>query len=206
VPTLTDLYYHDPTSLGNPNLRPERAWDFEGGLEWNAPHRLHGDVTVFQLREQDVIDYMRSSPAVQWQATNIDRLHFNGFEGSLKAPLSSSQEIDFSYTAMHGYHEAMPGIQSEYAFWYPAQSAVISWRAQLPYGLLARSRVGVLDRYQYKTYGLWDVYLARNTGRIRPFVQLTNLTNTSYQEVQMVSMQGRAIVAGVEVSVFSGKK
>ena len=76
----------------------------------------------------------------------------------------------------------------------------------MPYGLLARSRVGVLDRYQYKTYGLWDVYLARTTGRIHPFVQLTNLTNTSYQEVQMVSMQGRAIVAGVEVVVFSGKK
>jgi iron complex outermembrane receptor protein len=66
--------------------------------------------------------------------------------------------------------------------------------------------VGVLDRYQYKTYGLWDIYLARNTGRIHPFVQLTNLTNTSYQEVQMVAMQGRAIVAGVEVVVFSGKK
>ena len=87
---------------------------------------------------------------------------------------------------MHGYHQAMPGIESEYAFWYPAQSGVFSWRAQLPHGILARSRVGVLDRYEYKTYGLWDVYVARSTGRIHPFVQLTNLTNTSYQEVQMV--------------------
>ncbi len=206
VPTLTDLYYHDPTSLGNPNLRPERAWDFEGGLDWNAAHHLRGDVTAFQLREQDVIDYMRSSPAEQWMATNIDNLHFNGIETSLAAPLPHAQELDVSYTAMHGYHQAMPGVESEYAFWYPTQSAVVSWRAQLPYGLLARSRVGVLDRYQYKTYGVWDVYLARNAGRIHPFVQFTNLTNTSYQEVQMVAMQGRAIVAGVEVVVFSPKK
>ena len=206
VPTMTDLYYHDPTSLGDPNLRPERAWDFEGGMEWNALGRLHGDVTVFQLREQDVIDYMRDSPSALWQATNIDRLHFNGLESSLKAAISSSQEIDLSYTAMHGYHQAMPGIESEYAFWYPAQSAVVSYRAQLPYGILARTRVGVLDRYEYKTYGLWDVYLARTKGRIQPFVQLTNLTNTSYQEVQMVSLPGRAIVAGVQVVVFSGKK
>ncbi len=207
VPTLTDLYYHDPTSLGNPDLRPERAWDFEGGLDWNAPHRLHGDVTLFQLREQDVIDYMRDSPTAEWQATNIDRLHFDGVEASLDAPLFHSQELDLSYTAMHGYHDPMaPGVESEYAFWYPTQSAVVSWRAQLPYGLLARSRIGVLDRYQYKTYGLWDIYLTRNAGRIHPFVQLTNLTNTSYQEVQMVAMQGRAIVAGVEVVVFSGRK
>ncbi len=206
VPTMTDLYYHDPTSLGDPNLRPERAWDYEGGLEWNGPRSLQANVTVFQLREQDVIDYMRASPTDLWQATNIDRLHFDGVETSLKAPIFHTQEIDLSYTAMHGYHEAMPGIESEYAFWYPAQSAVIAWRAQLPHGLLARTRVGVLDRYQYKTYGLWDVYLARNTGRIRPFIQLTNATNTSYQEVQQVSMQGRAVVAGVEVALFSGKK
>jgi hypothetical protein len=29
---------------------------------------------------------------------------------------------------------------------------------------------------------------------------------TSYQEVQMVAMPGRAVVAGVEVAVYSGKK
>ena len=49
VPSLTDLYYHDPTSVGSPNLRPERAWDLETGLEWNGRRRLHGDLTLFQL-------------------------------------------------------------------------------------------------------------------------------------------------------------
>lgn len=207
VPTMTDLYYHDPTSVGNPNLRPERAWDYEAGAEWHGPRRLQGDLTLFELREQDVIDYLRDSPSALWQATNIDQLTFRGVESSLRAPLSHSQEIDLSYTAMHGFHQALPsGTESEYAFWYPAQSAVFSWRAQLPRGLLVRSRVGILDRFEYKTYGLWDLYLARSTGRIRPFVQLTNLTNTSYQEVQMVSLPGRALVAGVEAVIFSGKK
>jgi iron complex outermembrane receptor protein len=206
VPSLTDLYYHDPTSVGNPNLRPERAWDFETGLDWHGPRRLQGELTLFDLREQDVIDYMRSSPTAVWQATNIDRLQFRGGETSLRAALTHSQELDLSYTAMHGDHAAMPGIESEYAFWYPVQSGVFSWRADLPHGILARSRVGVLDRYGYKTYGLWDLYLARAAGRIRPFVQLTNLTNTSYQEVQQVAMPGRALVVGVEAVVFSRAK
>jgi iron complex outermembrane receptor protein len=206
VPSLTDLYYHDPTSVGNPNLRPERAWDFETGLDWHGPRRLQGEFTLFDLREQDVIDYMRNSPAAVWQATNIDRLQFLGGETSLRAALGHSQELDLSYTAMHGYHAAMPGIESEYAFWYPVQSGVVSWRANLPHGFLARSRVGALDRYGYKSYGLWDIYLARSTGRIHPFIQLTNLTNTSYQEVQMVAMPGRAVVAGVEAVIFSRGK
>ena len=40
------------------------------------PRHLHGDLTLFQLREQDVIDYMRDSPTAVWQATNIDQLAF----------------------------------------------------------------------------------------------------------------------------------
>ena len=206
VPTLTDLYYHDPTSVGSPYLRPERAWDFETGLEWNAAHSLKGDVTVFDLRERDVIDYMRSSTLVPWQASNIDQLNFRGVESSLRISLPRSEALDFNYTVMHGSHTIMPGVESEYAFWYPVQSAVISWRAPLPGGLLARSRLGILDRYGYKTYALWDIYLARSVGRIHPFVQLTNLTNTSYTEVQQVAMPGRALVAGLEVAVLSGKK
>jgi hypothetical protein len=159
------------------------------------------------LREQDVIDYMRGSPTAVWQATNIDRLHFNGAETTLRAPLPHSQEIDLSYTAMHGYHNPLPpGTESEYAFWYPVQSGVFSWIAQLPHGMLVRSRAGLLDRYEYKTYGVWNLYAARSKGRIRPFIKFTNLMNSSYQEVQMVSMPGRAVVAGVEIAVVSGKK
>lgn len=206
VPSLTDLYYHDPTSVGNANLRPERAWDYETGVEWNGPRRLRGDLTLFDLREQDVIDYMRDSPTAVWQATNIDQLDFHGVESSLHAAITRSQQLDLSYTAMHGDQQAMPGVESEYAFWYPVQSAVVGWRAQLPHGILARSRIGVLDRYRYKTYGVWDIYVARSAGRIHPFIQFTNLTNTSYQEVQQVAMPGRAVVVGVEAVVFSGRK
>src|SRR5690606_38842340 len=36
VPSFTDLYYQDPANRGNPDLRPERAWGYEGGLDWNA--------------------------------------------------------------------------------------------------------------------------------------------------------------------------
>lgn len=35
LPTYTDLYYSDPANLGNPLLKPESAWSFEGGPEWN---------------------------------------------------------------------------------------------------------------------------------------------------------------------------
>ena len=77
LPTYTDLYYHDPANVGSPNLRPERAWSYEGGLDWNAGGRLRASVTVFQRRERDGIDYVRSAPTDIWRATNFQRLAFH---------------------------------------------------------------------------------------------------------------------------------
>ena len=63
-----------------------------------------------------------------------------------------------------------------------------------------------MDRYQYKTYGCGIfTWLATRDASIRLCNSPISPTRR-YQEVQMVSMQGRAVVAGVEVVVFSGKK
>ena len=32
LPTYTDLFYKSPTENGNPNLKPESAWSYEGGV------------------------------------------------------------------------------------------------------------------------------------------------------------------------------
>ena len=59
-----------------------------------------------------------------------------------------------------------------------------------------------MQRYARDPYAVFDLYLARSAGRIHPFVQLTNLTSTSYQEIFGVAMPGRGIVGGVELTVF----
>ena len=43
-------------------------------------------------------------------------------------------------------------------------------------------------------YGLFDVYAAYTRSRIHPFLQLTNITNTVYQEVAGVAMPKRAVL------------
>ena len=39
VPSYTELYYSDPSDFGNPNLRPESAWTYEGGADWQPISR-----------------------------------------------------------------------------------------------------------------------------------------------------------------------
>lgn len=205
LPTYTDLYYHDPANIGSPTLRPERAWSYEGGIDWNAGGRLRAGVTVFQRRERDGIDYVRSTPTGIWRATNFQRLSFTGVEAEVTLRPVSSHEISWQYTGLHGAQNALSGLQSKYVFNYPVHSGVVSWQGAFAHGLIARTRIGALQRYQRDPYGLWDVYGAWNRSRVRPFLQLSNLTSTSYQEIPGVAMPGRSILGGIEIRVFGSR-
>jgi iron complex outermembrane receptor protein len=201
LPTYTDLYYHDPANLGSPNLRPERAWSYEAGMQWTPAARLRADVAIFHRSERDGIDYVRSSAADIWRATNVDRLHFTGVETSVDARLSAAQSVAIRYTAIHGAQAAFVDLVSRYVFNYPSQSAVAEWRGSFSHHVLARTRIGALYRRARDPYALWDLYGAWGEHAVRPFVQLTNITATHYEEVAGVVMPGRAIVGGVEWSI-----
>ena len=46
---------------------------------------------------------------------------------------------------------------------------------------------------------MWDISLVHDHGRVEPFLQMTNLSNTGYDEIVGVRMPGRAFLGGVKV-------
>jgi len=46
---------------------------------------------------------------------------------------------------------------------------------------------------------MWDFYAALPHGKIHPFLQVANVTNTSYESTPGVIMPGRTIIGGVEL-------
>ena len=201
VPSYTDLYYHDPANLGSPDLRPERAWTYEGGLDWNPGGRVRGAVTIFKRRERDGIDYYRSSPTDVWRALNIQNLDFTGVEASLRLVPARGQSLDLRYTGLRGAQDTVPVGFTKYTFNYPTHSGVVAWQASLRRDVVVRSRVGVLDRRARDPYALWDLYAAVTPGRVHPFLQVSNVTSTRYQEILGVGMPGRTVIGGIELVV-----
>lgn len=199
LPTYTDLYYIDPTTLGNPSLKPEFAWNFDGGLDWFPSARTVGSATIFYSRQHDTIDYVRAAPTDPWQASNLDRVRFTGIETSLAWHPTATQEIKLGWTALAGAQNALHGLQSEYIFNYPVNNANFEWTDTLKRQFLVRTRVAVTERYHQTPYPVWDLSLSRPTGRLRPYLQLTNLSNTGYQEIINVPMPPRALIGGVEL-------
>jgi len=205
LPDYTELYYSDPVHLGNPNLRPESSWSYEGGVQLGLGRGITVDAGVFTHRDQDVIDYARNAaeasanPETLYVAQNIQRLNFTGAELSLRWQLGRQQRIELSYTGIHGAGATLPGLQYLYVFNFPSNEGLATWWSRLPGGVDSRLRLAAVQRYGIDAYPLVEWTVGRQFQYLKPYLQLTNLTNTTYQEIAGVAMPGRGFIAGMEV-------
>ncbi|MGH9562418.1 MAG: TonB-dependent receptor plug domain-containing protein, partial [Terracidiphilus sp.] len=214
IPTYTDLYYSDPSTLGNPNLKPESAWSGDAGADWAPSSKLMLSATGFYSQQHDTIDYVKSAtvpnadlPAsceikgVQvaniWCANNINGLRFVGVESKLTWIPTKSQTVRIQWTGLHGAQTALHGLQSEYVFNYPVQNIHGSWGWALGRNFFLANTLELAQRYQQTVYPVWGATITHDAGRVRPYVRATNLSNTGYQEITGVNMPPRTIMGGV---------
>lgn len=205
VPTYTDLYYHDPSNIGNPNLRPESDWSYEAGLDWWGPRGASLSATWFERRERDTIDFVRPAGASIWRAMNFNQLNFHGGEVEWRQRVSvasQSSDIGISYTIIRASRELIPGVASRYVFNYPRNSLAFTTAFSLGRRAVVRTRVGAFNRDWQSTVALWDLSVAGQGSRIQPFLQVTNLANSYYESFPGLAQPGRWIRGGMKLQVF----
>ncbi|WP_229741276.1 TonB-dependent receptor plug domain-containing protein [Silvibacterium dinghuense] len=201
LPTYTDLYYSDPTTNGDPNLKPESAWSGDTGVDWFPNTRTTASMTLFYSRQHDAIDYVRANDTEKWQATNLNGLRYAGVESSLGWRPTATQSIQLGWTILAGAQSALHGLQSQYVFNYPVNNASFEWSDTFAHAYFVRTIVRVAQRYQQEAYPVWDLEMARSKGWIHPYFRAVNLSNTGYQEIVDVPMPGRSFAGGVEISL-----
>jgi outer membrane cobalamin receptor len=211
IPTYTDLYYSDPTTLGNPKLKPESAWSSDLGLDWTASAKLTISATGFYSQQHDTIDYVRAATlpneylpasctaANTWCADNLNGLKFAGMESTLTWLPRKGQTIRVAWTGLHGAQNALHGLQSEYVFNYPVENIHASWTWGMGRNFTLTNAVQLAQRYQQTVYPVWNATLTHDAWKVRPYVRATNLSNTGYQEISGVNMPPRAVMGGVAV-------
>lgn len=197
LPTYTDLYYSDPANLGNPNLKPERAWSYEAGVLWNLNDHVVTEITGFARRERNGIDYVRSSADAPWQAANIDRLNFTGIE-IVSTIAQGPGTFQLGYTGIYGAQQSTGTLTSKYVRNYPVHQATAGWLGRAPGRIELRTRLGVTNRYNQGTYPLAELAATRSFGILSPYFKVTNVTNTGYEEIEGVRMPGRTYLGGME--------
>jgi iron complex outermembrane receptor protein len=218
LPTYTDLYYSDPTTIGNSNLKPESVWSGEAGADWDPSSRFSLSATGFYSRQHDAIDYVRAASLPNshlpagcivntWCATNLSGLRFAGVESSANWTPAKGHTVQVAWTQQVGAQPPLNGLQSEYALNYPVVNLHATWTAALGHALIMTNSVAIAKPYQQPgnppwnatPYPVWNAAVTRAAGKLRPYLRLGNLSNTGYQEINGVAMPGRSITGGVSL-------
>jgi outer membrane cobalamin receptor len=196
IPSFTELFYSDPNSVGRADLRAERGWTVDGGLDW-ARAAWTASASVFQRWDEDVIDFVRPAPGQRFQATNVRDVTATGVEASVSRRWSRAL-VRVSYA---GLRVDVPTLtmESRYVLEYARHQTGVSIVAPLAAGVRLAVNVDHRARRDGQNYALVGARLSRGFDRFDLFIDGANLLNESYREIAGVIMPGRWVSGGVTI-------
>ncbi|MGB1185613.1 MAG: TonB-dependent receptor plug domain-containing protein [Flavobacteriaceae bacterium] len=194
IPTYTDLYYNDPTTLGNESLLPEKALSTELGFRHHQ-NNWKLSLTLFQRDAKNYIDYVVLAGDERWQATNIDQILSQG--GELDVVLNSnSHKFSVGYAYLKDDVDGVSSALSRYAI--NSRKHHLSTRWTLRWNSLITSSIS----YRYAEqdsgyhYNVVDANMAVVKGRVKLSLSAHNILNADYTEQNLVPMpKGHALLS-----------
>jgi vitamin B12 transporter len=203
-PTLRDLY--DP-QRGNPDLKPEVTWHFEGGVEQQLPGRTLFSVTGFYAEAEDFIERPEGFDIV----INNDKYEFTGVEVAVENTYFDGLWMRASYDYLDT-EDASPGSTRPILQNRPRHSATLEASYRLPWWGLStygsarwvantyyNARTGNLPQRRYPEYLLvdWRINKAAAGGALDLYFGINNLLDANYEQSYGLPQAGRMIYGGV---------
>ena len=190
IPTYTDLFYSDPTTLGNANLNPEEAISEELGLKYSSS-KIDFSAAVFNRDSNNLIDYVKANANDKWEATNIQDLNSFGFEfnGSFRYKVKDfTQNFTFGYTYLDENLDKVSANFSRYSINSLKHHFTSTFRSQFFKNVSQSVIYKFSERSTGESYGIVDIMFTLN---LKPFnVSLigNNIFDKEYTETNLVPM------------------
>ena len=203
IPTYTDLFYSSPTTLGNENLKLEKALTKEFGLKY-LKNNFNLRMSLYQRDASDIIDYVKNNETEPWQASNIREIITNGFELSMgyKFYLGAfrPQSINIGYSNIND-----DLLESDFAF---SRYALNSLKNQITATYMFQVRDFISSTISFKNskrlndkgYTLIDFRTSYIYDKFTISVILNNILDTEYSETNLVPMPGFNSLVGIKYS------
>lgn len=223
LPTFTDLYYNDPTSKGDPNLKPEEAITLESGVKFNKPGII-ASAAIFKRYGKNMIDWVKLENQDPWQAMNITQVTIAGIETSITmniAELAGNQSFLKSITLNYAYLKADKSsdeFMSRYVLDILKHKADLLiyhqvWRNfSASWAFSYQDREGGYIKYvntvpettetPYMPFVQMDLQLNYTNLKWMVFAEATNLLNTEYVDYGNVPQPGRWIRMGIRFNTL----
>ena len=197
IPTYTDLYYSDRTTIGNENLNPESAISTEFGLKYNRSD-VKFTAALFQRNAKSIIDYVKENENDLWNAVNIGSLKTNGFEFDFKYIFRNQNYLSLGYTKIKDDNYVSNINFSRYSL----NSLKHHLTSKLNLKYLKNINHSIVYKYSersdHSNYSVLDSKIRYKKGL---FIYVSNILNEDYSETNLVPMPGRNFLIGISVGI-----
>ncbi|MCF8274874.1 MAG: TonB-dependent receptor [Flavobacteriaceae bacterium] len=202
IPTYTDLYYSDPTSVGDENLNPEEAIAEELGLKYNALN-FSASVAFFNRDSNNLIDYVKENETDRWQASNIIGLNTKGFEANANYNFkigTFNQAFNMSYTFLEDDIKSIDVNFSRYSI----NSLKHQVTSRLSTSFIKNVSQSIVYKYAERTsgdsYTVVDASINLSLKAFEISMIANNIFNTEYTETNLVPMPKGNMLFGLTYS------
>ena len=199
IPTYTDLFYSDPTTLGDENLDPEEALSEEIGLKYITP-KLTASLAFFNRDAGKLIDFVKENATDLWQATNIRDLNTKGleFNSSYTFKIKTyNQSLSFGYVFIEDNVKDLDIDFSRYSI----NSLKHQFTSRLSTRLFKNISQNIVYKYAERTsgesYNVWDASLQIALKDFEFTATANNIFNTEYTETNLVPMPKSNVLFGI---------
>lgn len=203
IPTYTDLYYADRTTLGNENLEPEDAFSWELGFQYHSTQNQLS-LAIFNRDTDNLIDYVKFDEGALWEAQNFAALNTTGFEfqGSQKLHLwGQPQKLQLAYTYIDDAIKEVQVPFSRYAINSLKHQLSATAQLQLSKQWPASVNYRYLERTNGTNYRVFDASLRYVSSQITWSFIGNNLLDESFSETNLVPAAGVNFMIGVQYRI-----
>lgn len=200
IPTYTDLYYSDPTTLGNENLKQEEALSEEIGIVFTK-NKFDFTAAFFNRDAENLIDYTKEQETDKFQANNIRELNTKGFELSSNYKytwFSFAQRINVGYTFIEDDIEEIEAAFSRYSINSAKHQFTGQWNSQFFKNISQTISYRYVERTSGESYGIVDANIIMKFKAMEFSVMANNIFNVEYTETNLVPMPKGNLLFGVK--------
>ncbi len=221
LPTFTDLFYVGPSNIGNPNLKPEKAWSYEGGVKYNNKF-INIATSVYYRDSKNLIAWVKplNAPSnAKWETQNLTDVETLGFTitSSFKTNISliniininynylnqesNSGDYDNKYSLNHLKHNLNVRVSHKLL-----EQVNLSWNVHyqdragsyLKYDFDNHTYIGNQD---FNPFVLIDAKISWDYKVLNLFAEVKNIFDKNYVDVGNVYMPGRWFKIGFNVQI-----
>ena len=205
APTWTERFYKDPSSIGDPDLRPETSWTGELGADLGLPRSGVVRVTAFHRESEDLIDWVRpvgTPTTTPSNVKNVESATYRGIEVGLERLDVAGFRIEAAGSWLSLSADEAVGLVSRYALRPLVERALVGVTRSLLGDQVVVSARMLRERRRLGTpYELLGARLRVRVPKGEIDLNGTNLTDEQYLDITNNPSAGRALSVGYRLQL-----